>query len=91
MKITEFNLADYLDNEEVIAEYLTQALQDGDTAELLGAIGHIARARGMAQLAIDTGLGRESLYKALSVDAKPRFDTVLKVIQGLGVKLHATI
>lgn len=91
MKTTEFNVADYLDNEEVIAEYLTQVLQEGDTAELLGAIGHIARARGMAQLAIDTGLGRESLYKALSVGAKPRFDTVLKVIQGLGVKLHATI
>ena len=91
MKTTEFNIADYLDSEELIAEYLSQVLQEGDTAELLDAIGHIARARGMAQLAADTGLGRESLYKALNIDAKPRFDTVLKVIQGLGIKLHATV
>ncbi len=91
MKTTEFNVADYLDSEEMIAEYLSQVLQEGDTAELLDAIGHIARARGMAQLAADTGLGRESLYKALNVDAKPRFDTVLKVIQSLGIKLHATV
>lgn len=91
MKTTEFNVADYLDSEELIAEYLSQVLQEGDTAELLDAIGHIARARGMAQLAADTGLGRESLYKALNIDAKPRFDTVFKVIQGLGIKLHATV
>ena len=90
MHTTEFNVADYLDNEALIAEYLSQVLQDGDTAELLEAISHIARARGMTQLAKDTGLGRESLYKALSADAKPRFDTVFKVIHALGIKLHAT-
>jgi probable addiction module antidote protein len=89
MKTIEFNAADYLDNEEVIAAYISQVLQDGNTEELLRAIGHIARARGMTQLAKDTGIGRESLYKALSADAKPRFDTILKVLQALGIKLHA--
>lgn len=87
--ITEFDLADYLDSEEMIAEYLTQVLAEGDTDELLQAIGHVAKARGMSQIAKDTGLGRESLYKAFAPGAKPRFDTVLKVMHALGVELHA--
>lgn len=87
--ITEFDLADYLDSEEMIAEYLSQVLAEGDTEELLQAIGHVAKARGMTQIAKDTGLGRESLYKAFAPGAKPRFDTVLKVMNALGVELHA--
>jgi probable addiction module antidote protein len=87
--VTEFDPAAYLDNEEVIAEYLSQVLEDGDTDELIAAIGHVAKARGMTQIANDTGLGRESLYKAFAPGSKPRFDTVMKVLKALGVKLHA--
>ena len=87
--ITEFDLAGYLDSEEMIAEYLSQVLAEGDTDELLQAIGHVAKARGMSQIAKDTGLGRESLYKAFAPGAKPRFETVMKVMHALGVELHA--
>ena len=88
-KTTEFDPASYLDSEEVMTEYLNIALASGDTDLLLSAIGDIAKARGMAKIARDTGLGRESLYKALSVGAKPRFDTVFKVLQALGVQMQA--
>jgi probable addiction module antidote protein len=84
-----FDAADYLDDEETIAEYLTAALEDPNPDLFLVAVRDVARARGMAQLARDTGLGRESLYKALAPGAKPRYDTVLKVLRALGVKLHA--
>ncbi len=88
-KLIPFDMARYLASDEAVAEYLTQVLADGDTDELVEAIGHIARARGMAQIARDAGLGRESLYKALAPGAKPRFDTVMRVVQALGVKLLA--
>jgi len=88
-KTTAFDPAVYLDSEEVIAEYLNLALTSGDPAVLLAVIGAVAKARGMAQIAKDTGLGRESLYKALSAGAKPRFDTVFKVLQALGVQMQA--
>ena len=88
-KTTEFDASKYIDSEEMIAEYLNQALASGDTDLLLLAIGDAAKARGMAQIALDTGLGRESLYKAFAVGAKPRFDTVLKVLRALGVEMHA--
>lgn len=84
-----FDAADYLDTEEVIAEYLNAALDDANPDVFLQAIADVAKARGMAQLAKDTGLGRESLYKALAPGAKPRYDTVLKLIRALGVELHA--
>lgn len=87
--IRPFVMADYLKSDEDIAEYLSQVLDEGDSDELIRALGHIARARGMAKVAERSGLGRESLYKALSPGAKPRFDTVLKVIRALDVKLHA--
>lgn len=87
--LTEFDLATILDSEEAISEYLSQVLADGDGDELLRAIGYIAKARGMAQIAAATGLGRESLYKALTPGARPRFDTVLKVVHALGVELRA--
>jgi probable addiction module antidote protein len=85
-----FDAADYLDGEEVIAEYLNEALASEHPDLFLQAIADVAKARGMAQLAKDTGLGRESLYKALAPGAKPRYDTVLKLIRALGVELHAT-
>lgn len=88
-KTSEFDAADYLDSEEMIAEYLNLALASGDTDLLLAAIADVAKARGMAQVARDSGLGRESLYKALTLGAKPRFDTVFKVLQALGVRMQA--
>ncbi len=88
-KIAPFDAADYLENEEVIAEYLNAALEDENPDVFLVAVGDVAKARGMAQLARETGLGRESLYKALTPGAKPRYDTVLKLMRALGVQLHA--
>jgi len=88
-KLAPFDAADYLDDEETIAEYLTAALEDPDPDMFLVAVRTVARARGMTQLAKDAGLGRESLYKALSPGAKPRYDTVLKLVHALGVKLAA--
>ncbi len=83
-----FDAADYLDSEEVIAEYLNFALASGDAELFLQAIADVAKARGMSQIAKETGLGRESLYKALAPGAKPRYDTVLKLLRALGVELH---
>lgn len=88
-KFTPFDAADYLDDEETIAAYLSEALEDPNPDVFLMAIRTVARARGMAQLAKDSGLGRESLYKALALGAKPRYDTMMKVVRALGIKLHA--
>lgn len=88
-KYSHFDAADYLDDEETIAEYLTAALEDTDPDVFLAAVRDIARAKGMTQLAKDAGLGRESLYKALTPGAKPRYDTMLKLLHALGVKLSA--
>ena len=89
-QLTPFDAADYLDDELTIAEYLTAALEDPNPDIFLTAVRDVARARGMTQLAKDSGLGRESLYKALTPGAKPRYDTVLKLLAALGVKLSAT-
>lgn len=89
-KLAPFDAADYLDSEETIAEYLSAALEDPNPDVFLAAIRDVARARGMTQLAQDAGLGRESLYKALAPGAKPRYDTLLKLVHALGVKLSAT-
>lgn len=88
---TPFDAADYLDDEETIAAYLTAALNDADPDVFLVAVKTVARARGMTQLAKDSGLGRESLYKALAPGAKPRYETIMKVVRALGVNLHAEI
>ncbi len=88
-KFTPFDVADYLDNEVTISTYLTEALKDPDPDAFLAAVKAVARARGMTQLALDSGLGRESLYKALSPGAKPRYETVMKVVHALGVNLYA--
>ncbi|MDH1007574.1 putative addiction module antidote protein [Pseudomonas nicosulfuronedens] len=89
VELSDFDTSHYLDNEEVIAEYLSQVLADGDPDELLLAIGNIAKARGMTKIANDSGLGRESLYKVFAPGAKPRFETVMKVMRALGVELQA--
>jgi probable addiction module antidote protein len=86
----EFDPTRYLDNEEIIAEYLNAALEDENPDSLLVALGDIAKARGMTKIAKDAGLRRESLYKALSSGAKPQCDTVLKVMKALGVRLHVS-
>ncbi len=88
-KLLPFDAARYLTDDDAVAEYMNAVLETGNSDHLLLALGDIARARGMAQVAKDTGLGRESLYKALAPGAKPRFDTVLKVARALGVKLTA--
>ena len=88
-QFTHFDAADYLDNEETIAAYLTEALEDPDPDMFIIAVKTVARARGMTQLAKDSGLGRESLYKALSPGAKPRYQTIMKVVRARGVKLHS--
>ena len=85
-----FDAADYLDDEETIAQYITAALEDPNPDVFLSAVRDVARARGMAQLARDAALGRESLYKALTPGAKPRYDTVLKLLHALGVKLSVS-
>ena len=89
-KFAPFDAADYLDDEETIGEYLTAALEDANPDVFLAAVRDVARARGMAQLAKDAGIGRESLYKALTPGAKPRYDTLLKLIHALGIKLTAS-
>jgi probable addiction module antidote protein len=89
-KFAKFDAADYLDSEETIAEFLTAALEDENPEVFLAAISAVAKARGMSAIASSAGLGRESLYKALAPGAKPRYDTVLKVLHGLGVKLTVT-
>jgi len=89
-KVTEFDPSTYLDNDEVIAEYLAAALEDQNPEVFLAALGHVAKARGMTFVAQDTGLGRESLYKALAPGAKPRYDNVMKVLNSLGVKFSVT-
>jgi probable addiction module antidote protein len=82
-----FDISDYLDNDEVIAEYLTAASQDASPDVLLAAIAHVAKAKGMTQVAKDAGLGRESLYKALSPGAHPRFETITAVLRALNVRM----
>jgi probable addiction module antidote protein len=88
-KLLPFDAARYLTDDAAIAEYMSAILEMDDPDLLLLALGDVARARGMAQVARDSGLGRESLYKALAPGAKPRFDTVMKVARALGVRLTA--
>lgn len=90
MKTSKLDLSELLDNEEVIAGVLNDALQSNDTAILLKTIEYVAKARGIAQIAKETGLGRESLYKALNENAHPRFETVIKVLQALNVQMTIT-
>lgn len=88
--LAPFDASEYLDSEEVIAEYLTVALEDPDPDAFLMAVRDVAKARGIAAVAENAGLGRESLYKALRPGAQPRFDTVRRLLDALGVKLGVT-
>jgi len=86
VKTIPFDAAEYLDNDEAIADYVTAVLELNDADLLIAALGDVARARGMAEVARRTGLGRESLYKALAPGAKPRLDTIMRVAHALGVQ-----
>lgn len=89
-KLRKWDSAEHLHTEEDIARYLQACIEEanGDAAFIVKALGNIARARGMTQLAADTGLGRESLYKALSGEGNPSFATMLKVMTALGLQIH---
>ena len=89
LKTTKWDVVDYLKTDEDMANYLEAAIEDGDSAVISAALGDIARAKGMSQVARKAGLGRESLYKALSPDGNPEFATILKVVKALGLRLHA--
>ena len=88
-KTRRWDAADHLKTNADMTAYLEAALQDGDVAVITAALGDIARAKGMTRIARSAGLGRESLYKALSPDGRPEFATVLKVVRALGLTLHA--
>ena len=85
-----WDATDYLETEEDIVAYLEAAFEDGDPRLVAAALGDVARANGMTKVAREAGLGRESLYKALSADGNPEFATVLKVMRALGLRLQAT-
>jgi probable addiction module antidote protein len=85
-----FDPAAYLDDAEAIAAYMTEALESGDPAFIADALGVVARARGMSEVAREAGVSRESLYRALSADGNPEFATVLRVVRALGLRLSAT-
>ena len=87
LEVTQFDISQYLDDKEVIAQYLSQILEDGNMDELLESLGNIAKAKGISQIAQETGLGRESLYKTFNKGTKPKFDTIMKVMNSFGVKI----
>lgn len=89
LKTVPFDPAKFLTSPRAMAIFMSEALETGDPAYIAHALGVVARAKGMADIARETGLGRESLYKALSTDGNPEFATVLKVMQALGLRLHA--
>ncbi|TVQ04910.1 MAG: putative addiction module antidote protein [Balneolaceae bacterium] len=88
MKTSKLDIADYLDSKEMIAEYLNSVLEEGDDADVINAIGHIAKAIGMTKIAEETGMSRPSLYKALSDGSKPQFATIMKVIKAIGGQIQ---
>jgi probable addiction module antidote protein len=87
-EITKFDIAEYLEDDAMIAEYLNTVLENGDTEDIIVALGHVAKSRGMSKIAEETGLSRPSLYKALSHGSKPQFDTILKVLRAVGGNLN---
>ncbi|WP_273795192.1 addiction module antidote protein [Brucella intermedia] len=84
---TDFDVSDYLDSDEMIAEFLAATMEDDNPEVFIAALGHIAKAKGMTEIAKESGPGRESLYKALKTGSKLRYDTVQKVLSALGVRL----
>ncbi len=91
LSLAPFDASDYLDSEETIAEYLSAALENPDSDAFLIAVRDVAKARGISTVAANAGLGRESLYKALKPGAKPRFDTVRRLLGALGVKFDVVL
>ena len=89
--LAEFDLAEHLKTDEDIALYLSVVLEDDDSSELMHALGVVARARGMTEVARAAGLTREALYKALRPNSKPRFDTIARVCRALGLKLTTQV
>lgn len=89
LKTKKYDVADYLDSDEMIAVYLDAAFESGDTSRIAEALGDVARARGMTKIAKATGLAREQLYKTLSADGKPELSTVLKVLAAFGGGLRS--
>lgn len=89
-QLKQFDMADFLQNEEDIAEYLSVVLEENDSVEFLHALGTVAKAKSMTQIAQKTGLNRESLYKALSSETSPKFDTISKVLAALDLKISIT-
>jgi probable addiction module antidote protein len=88
MDTSKFDIADYLDSPEMIAEYLNTVMEEGDDSEIVTAIGYIAKAIGMSKIAEETGMSRPSLYKALSEGAKPQFSTIMKVLKAVGGQIR---
>ncbi len=88
METTKFDIADYLDSNEMIAEYLNAVLEEGDNDDVIVALGHIAKSIGMTKIAEETGMSRPSLYKALSDGAKPQFSTIMKVLKAVGGQIR---
>lgn len=90
-KVTKFDIAKYLETDEDIAEFLNEVIQTGDTSDFIHALGTVARARGMTEIANRAGVTRASLYKSLAEDSSPRFDTISKVISAMGCKLSVSV
>ena len=88
MKTSKLEIADYLDSNELIAEYINTVLEEGDSSDVVEAIGHIAKAIGMSKIAEQTGMSRPSLYKALSPESKPQFGTIMKVLKAIGGQIN---
>ncbi|MBX2984419.1 MAG: putative addiction module antidote protein [Bacteroidia bacterium] len=90
METSKFDIADYLDSNEMITEYLNTVLEEGNDTQIVTAIGHIAKAIGMTKIAEETGMSRPSLYKALSDGSKPQFSTIMKVLKAIGgqIRIH---
>jgi probable addiction module antidote protein len=87
MEPSKFEISDYLDSNEMIAEYLNEVLENGNETDLVKAIGHVAKAIGMTKIAEKSGMSRPSLYKALSDGAKPQFATIMKVLRAIGAQI----
>ena len=90
MKLKKFDVIDFLDNDEVLIEYLNVALAENDPAFFAKALGDVARAKGMTSVSAATGLGRQSLYRALSSEGNPRLETLFKVLETLNLRLAIT-
>ena len=88
MNSSKFDIADYLDSQEMVVEYLNTVLENGNENDIINAIGHVAKAVGMSKISEQTGLSRPSLYKALSDGSKPQFATIMKVLKAIGGQIQ---